>query len=118
MKWLWLLILILTFFGAKGQVLTQVFVDPCSGRVTTVVVPIANGRTTVVYRGQYRVITANDITSGAFQAWINDLTINFPCPQATVAVQQTVANAVQQAVAQATAAATATATAPKRISGR
>ena len=86
------------------------FVDPCSGKVTTVAVPLANGRTTVVYRGQYRVVTANDITSGALQAWINDLTINFPCPQATLAVQQTVAAAVQQAVATATSQATAQAT--------
>jgi hypothetical protein len=93
-----------------SQILTQVFVDPCSGKVTTVVVPLANGKTTVVYRGQYRVVTANDITTGALQAWINDLTINFPCPQATLAVQQTVAAAVQQAVATATSQATAQAT--------
>ena len=73
-------------------------------------VPIANGKTTVVYRGQYRVVTANDITSGALQAWINELTINFPCPQATLAVTQTVAAAVQQAVATATSQATAQAT--------
>ena len=86
------------------------FVDPCSGKITTVVVPIANGKTTVVYRGLYRVVTANDITSGALQAWINELTINFPCPQATLAVQQTVAAAVQQAVATATSQATAQAT--------
>ncbi len=86
------------------------FVDPCSGKVTTVVVPLANGKTTVVYRGQYRVVTANDITTGALQAWINELTINFPCPQATLAVQQTVAAAVQQAVATATSQATAQAT--------
>jgi len=64
----------------------------------------------VVYRGQYKVVTANDITSGALQAWINELTVNFPCPQATIAVTQTVANAVSQAVAAATTAATATAT--------
>ena len=93
-----------------SQTLTQVFVDPCSGKVTTVVVPLANGKTTVVYRGQYRVVTANDITTGALQAWINELTINFPCPQATLAVQQTIANAVQQAVATATSQATAQAT--------
>ena len=93
-----------------SQTLTQVFVDPCSGKVTTVVVPLANGKTTVVYRGQYKVVTANDITSGALQAWINDLTINFPCPQATLAVTQTVAAAVQQAVATATSQATAQAT--------
>ena len=110
MKWIWLLILLLTFFGVKGQVLTQTFIDPCSGKVTVVTVPLANGKTTIVYRGQYRVVTSNDITTGALQAWINDLTINFPCPQATLAVTQTVAGAVQQAVAAATSAATSQAT--------
>jgi hypothetical protein len=68
------------------------------------------GKTTVVYRGQYKVVTANDITSGALQAWINDLTINYPCPQATIAVTQTVAKAVQQAVSTATSAAATQAT--------
>ena len=111
MKWIWLLILLLTFFGVKGQILTQTFIDPCSGKVTVVTVPIANGKTTVVYRGQYRIVTANDITTGALQAWINNLTINYPCPQATLAVQQTVAGAVQQAVSAAVGKATSSATA-------
>jgi hypothetical protein len=110
-KWIWLSILLLTLFGAKAQILTQTFIDPCSGNVTVVTVPLANGKTTIVYRGQYRVVTANDITTGALQAWINELTINFPCPQATLAVQQTVAAAVQQAVATATSQATSSATA-------
>lgn len=110
MKWICVLLLTLTLSWANAQVLTQSFIDPCSGKVTVVTVPIANGKTTIVYRGQYRVVTANDITTGALQAWINDLTINFPCPQATVAVTQTVAAAVQQAVAAATSQATAQAT--------
>jgi hypothetical protein len=110
-RFIFVLIIILSVqLCGYSQTLTQVFADPCSGKITTVVVPILNGRTTVVYRGQYRVVTANDITSGALQAWINELTINFPCPQATLAVQQTIANAVQQAVATATSQATAQAT--------
>ena len=110
-RFIFALILILSVqLCAYSQTLTQVFVDPCSGKITTVVVPIANGKTTVVYRGLYKVVTANDITSGALQAWINELTINFPCPQATLAVTQTVAAAVQQAVATATSQATAQAT--------
>jgi hypothetical protein len=109
-KWICVLLLTLTLSWANAQVLTQTFIDPCSGSVTTVTVPIANGKTTIIYRGRFRVVTANDITTGALQAWINDLTINFPCPQATLAVQQTIANAVQQAVATATSQATAQAT--------
>lgn len=97
-------------FSVYSQVLTQTFIDPCSNQVLVVTVPIANGKTTIVYRGKYRTVTANDITSGELQAWINNLTVNFPCPQAEVAVTQTVAKAVQQAVAQATSAATAQAT--------
>ena len=106
----WLLILLFLPLLTQAQVLTQTFVDPCSGQVVVVTVPIANGKTTIVYRGKYRVVTANDITTGELQAWINNLTVNFPCPQAEVAVTQTVARAVQQAVAQATSAATSQAT--------
>ena len=76
MKLIYALLFIIAPLCAYSQVLTQTFVDPCSGKVTVVTVPLANGKTTVVYRGQYRVVTANDITTGALQAWINDLTIN------------------------------------------
>ena len=110
MKWIVTIAILILATTTYAQTLTQVFVDPCSGKVTTVVVPLAGGKTTVVYRGQYKVVTASDITSGALQAWINELTVNYPCPQATIAVTQTVANAVSQAVAAATTAATATAT--------
>ena len=109
MKWLAVLFTFVTA-TASAQVLTQTFIDPCSGQVTVVTVPIANGRTTIVYRGKFRTVTANDITSGELQAWINNLTVNFPCPQAQVAVTQTVTRAVQQAVAQATSSATSQAT--------
>lgn len=111
MKWIATIAILILATTTYAQILTQVFIDPCSGKVTTVVVPLAGGKTTVVYRGQYKVVMANDITSGALQAWINELTVNYPCPQATIAVTQTVANAVSQAVAAATTAATATATA-------
>jgi hypothetical protein len=106
----WLLLILFLPLLTQAQVLTQTFVDPCSNQVVVVTVPIANGKTTIVYRGKYRVVTANDITTGELQAWINNLTVNFPCPQAEVAVTQTVARAVQQAVAQATSAATSQAT--------
>ena len=109
MKWLAVLFTFVTL-TASAQVLTQTFIDPCSGQVTVVSVPIANGKTTIVYRGKFRTVTANDITSGELQAWINNLTVNFPCPQAQVAVTQTVTKAVQQAVSQATASATSQAT--------
>lgn len=109
MKWLVVLFTFVTA-TASAQVLTQTFVDPCSGQVTVVTVPIANGKTTIVYRGKYRIVTANDITSGELQSWINNLTVNFPCPQASIAVTQTVTKAVQQAVAQATSSATSQAT--------
>lgn len=109
MKWLVVLFTFVTV-TASAQVLTQTFIDPCSGQVTVVTVRLANGKTTIVYRGKYRIVTANDITSGELQAWINNLTINFPCPQASVAVTQTVTRAVQQAVAQATSSATSQAT--------
>jgi hypothetical protein len=97
-----------------AQVLTQIYVDPCNGQVLTVVVPISNGTVTIVYRGKAKVVTANDITSGALTAWINMIN-STPCPQTTTAttlvVTQAVAQATQQATQQATAQATQAATA-------
>lgn len=117
MKWILTILLSLTLSWASAQVLTQVYVDPCSAQVLTVVVPINNGTTTIVYRGKAKVITANDITSGALTAWINMIN-STPCPQAatttvivTQAITQAVAQATQQATQQATAQATQAATA-------
>jgi hypothetical protein len=112
-KWLFTLLLSLTLSWASAQVLTQVYVDPCNGQVLTVTVPINNGAVTVVYRGKAKVVTANDVTSGALTAWINMIN-STPCPQAsttTVIVTQAVAQATQQATQQATAQATQAATA-------
>ena len=117
MKWLGTLILILCFNLANAQVLTQVYVDPCTGQVLTVTVPLSNGTVTIVYRGQSKIVTANDITSGALTAWISMIN-STPCPTTTTttviitqAVTQAVAQATQQATQQATAQATQAATA-------
>ena len=117
MKWLWTVILLLMWNLCDAQVLTQVYVDPCNGQVLTVTVPINNGTVTIVYRGQSKVVTANDITSGALTVWIN-MVNSTPCPQTTTttvvitqAVTQAVAQATQQATQQATAQATQAATA-------
>ena len=110
MKRLLLILFLLgTSFLTKGQVLTQVYVDPCSGSVLTVTVPLANGTVTIVYRGMSKVVTANDITSGALTAWIT-MVNSTPCPAAAQATTIVVTQAVTQAVAQATAQATAAAT--------
>lgn len=117
MKWLGILILLLCFNLANAQVLTQVYVDPCTGQVLTVTVPLSNGTVTIVYRGQSRIVTANDITTGALTAWISMIN-STPCPTTTTttviitqAVTQAVAQATQQATQQATAQATQAATA-------
>jgi hypothetical protein len=114
-KWLGIIILLLLWNTSNAQVLSQTYVDPCSGKVLTVTVPIASGSVTVVYRGQYKVVTANDITTGALTAWLNMLTTAYPCPETQQVVNQvvtqTVNTAVSAAVNQATASATAAATA-------
>ena len=109
-KLLLILFLIGTSFLTKGQVLTQVYVDPCSGKVLTVTVPLNNGTVTIVYRGMSKVVTADDITSGALTAWITMVNTT-PCPAAQQATTIVVTQAVAQATAQATAAATQAATA-------
>ena len=108
-KLLLILFLIGTSFLTKGQVLTQVYVDPCSGKVLTVTVPLNNGTVTIVYRGMSKVVTADDITSGTLTAWITMVNTT-PCPAAQQATTLVVTQAVAQATAQATAAATQAAT--------
>lgn len=109
MKWIYLFIIVLTSYLVNAQVVTQLYVDPCSGKVLTVTVPLNNGTVTIVYRGMSKVVTANDITSGALTAWIT-MVNSTPCPATTTATTIVVTQAVAQATAQATAAATQAAT--------
>jgi hypothetical protein len=92
--------------SVKAQVLVHTYVDPCTGNVLNVVVPLNNGSVTVVFRGKSRIVTAQDIRSGALTTWLNSLATAYPCPAAQQAVTQVVTQSVQQATTQATQAAT------------
>jgi hypothetical protein len=102
------MLLVITL-SVKAQVLVHTYVDPCSGKVLTVTVPINNGTVTVVYRGISRVVTAQDINSGALTVWLNMLSTTYPCPETAQALTQMVTQTVQQATTQATQAASSSA---------
>lgn len=89
-----------------SQIITSTFVDPCTKKVTTFVVPIQG--TTIVFMGKSKYFTAADVPSGALMAWINQVYAEYsaPCPVAQVATQvttQTVASAVAASVTAAAA---------------
>ena len=107
MKYVLTVLLIISSFIVKSQVLTTTIVDPCDGKITTVTVPLANGAVTVVYRGAYRVVTADDITTGALQAWVATMSAVLPCPQQQTVVTNVINNAVTTAVNAASSAASA-----------
>lgn len=72
-----------------GQVLTSTFVDPCSKKVTVFVVPIQG--TTLTFMGKSKYFTAEDVRSGAFSTWINQVYAEYsaPCPVSIIANQVT-----------------------------
>jgi hypothetical protein len=109
MKYILVLMLLGITLSVKAQVLVHTYVDPCSGKVLTVTVPINNGTVTVVYRGISRVVTAQDINSGALTVWLNMLSTTYPCPETAQALTQVVTQTVQQATTQATQAAASSA---------
>lgn len=89
-----------------SQILTNTFVDPCTKKVTTFVVPLQG--TTIVFMGKSKYFTSADVSSGALMAWINQVYAEYsaPCPVAQVATQvttQTVASAVAASVTAAAA---------------
>jgi len=57
---------------AYSQTLIQTFTDPCTKVVSTFSIPLS-GSTIVVFYNKSKAFTANDVYSGAFQAWINQV---------------------------------------------
>jgi hypothetical protein len=74
------IILILTAFKAEGQTITQTYVDPCDQKVYVVIIPFGQNSTVAVIRGKSKMVTLADISSGAFQTWVNSIFAT-PCPQ-------------------------------------
>jgi len=72
-----ILILLFVFFTSVkvfGQSLTYTFIDPCTKDVTHFSIPIQGGAgTTIFFLGQQSYFTANDVASGAFANWINQV---------------------------------------------
>jgi hypothetical protein len=98
---LYILVGLLPIFS-YSQILTNTFVDPCTKKVTTFVVPLQG--TTIVFMGKSKYFTSADVASGALMAWINQVYTEYaaPCPVAQVTTQvttQTVASAVAASVA-------------------
>lgn len=98
---LYILVGLLPIFS-YSQILTNTFVDPCTKKVTTFVVPLQG--TTIVFMGKSKYFTSADVTSGALMAWINQVYAEYsaPCPVTQVTTQvttQTVASAVAASVA-------------------
>jgi len=67
-----LLFVLFTNIKAIGQSLTYTFIDPCTKDITYFSIPVQSGSgTMILFLGQQRYFTANDVASGDFAAWIN-----------------------------------------------
>lgn len=83
-------LLFLASSRAQSQVLTYQFVDPCTKQITFFSVP-ATG-TTIFFLGQSRQFTYNDVLSGEFSSWVNQVYSDYrkitPCSQQSGQVTQ------------------------------
>jgi len=69
---LFLLFVFFTSVKAIGQSLTYTFIDPCTKDITYFSIPVQSGSgTMILFLGQQRYFTANDVANGDFAAWIN-----------------------------------------------
>ena len=116
-KWLATILLLivtnLTAFKAEGQTVTQTYIDPCDNKVYVVTIPFGQNQTIAVIRGKSKIVTLADISSGAFQKWVNDI-FSTPCTNqsdAIAAAQAAAARAAADAAARAAADAAAKAAA-------
>ena len=74
-----LIVTTLTAFKAEAQTITQTFIDPCDNKVYVVIIPFGQNQTIAVIRGKSKIVTLADISSGAFQKWVNSVFAT-PCP--------------------------------------
>ena len=74
--------LLILFFCSEsfGQTITQTYIDPCDQKVYVVIIPFGQNQTVAVIRGKSKIVTLADISSGAFQTWVNSIFAT-PCPQ-------------------------------------
>jgi hypothetical protein len=83
---------------AESQSLVYSFIDPCTKIVTNFNIPIQGG-TTIFFLGQQRAFTANDISSGVFGIWINQVYSDYrkisPCSvQSTTVIRNQITSQI------------------------
>jgi hypothetical protein len=83
---------------AESQSLVYSFIDPCTKIVTNFNIPIQGG-TTIFFLGQQRAFTANDISSGVFGTWINQVYSDYrkisPCSvQSTTVIRNQITSQI------------------------
>lgn len=104
-----LLLLLLTSFTAVGQTFTYTFVDPCTKEMTQFNLPIQSGNSSLVsFLGQQKYFTADDVISGVFASWVNQVYSDYrkltPCSIQTTSVirnqitTQIIGNTIQNVV--------------------
>jgi len=104
MKKCLLLFFLLIGFSLSGQVImTQTFIDKCSGELKIATTTYINGNAVVLFYNQIKSFTPAQVQSGELQAWLQQTYLNYnstECPT-NIVVQQTVQQTVNQAVQQA-----------------
>ena len=104
-----LVLLLLTNLTAIGQTFTYTFVDPCTKEMTQFNLPIQSGNGTLVsFLGQQKYFTADDVISGDFTTWINQVYSDYrkltPCSIQTTTIirnqitSQIIGNTIQSVV--------------------
>lgn len=95
-----LIVICVIFFNFKvnAQSITYTFVDPCTQNVSYFSIPL-QGTTTIVFLNQQRTFTADDVVSGVFANWINqvysDYRITVPCSvQSTTVVRNLISTQI------------------------
>ena len=81
------LVFFITFVSnvLDAQVSTYTFIDPCTKEVTIFSVPLQGGKTTIIFLNNVGSFDANDLASGAFSNWVNQVYTTYrqtnPCSQ-------------------------------------
>lgn len=100
------LFLFFFIFPLEGysQVITQIFVDPCTKEISTFTIPLQGG-TTIIFLNKSKYFTVNDVANGSFSSWLNTTYTEYrrisPCSQQQGQVTQnqitatTISNTIQ-----------------------
>lgn len=114
------ILILLACSPVMAQSYTYSYIEPCSGKTKSIVIPYGQNNVTVNYYGNVNTFNANDFNSGIFSSWMNSIAqINSdqPCGEITTVINNNLNMTITQNIVATVMNITSIASMTQTISG-